>query len=47
MIHTRAWSLESLAESQGDAAIESMLDPIEGRPPTGKSVAEIINPCCE
>ena len=36
-------SLESLEESQGDAAIESMLDPIEGRPPTGKSVAEIIN----
>ena len=40
-------SLESRVEPQGDASTESMLNPIEGRPPTGKSVAEIINLFCE
>ena len=40
---TKDISLESRVEWQGDAEIQSMLDPIEGRPPTGKSVAEIIN----
>ena len=29
--------------SQGDAALERMLDPIEGSPATGKSVTGIIN----
>ena len=36
-------SLESRARSKGDAALEKMLDPIEGSPATGKSVAGIIN----
>ena len=37
-------SLESCVRSQGDAAFERMLDPIEGSPAKGKSVAAIINP---
>ena len=36
-------SLESCVRSQGDAAFERMLDPIEGSPATGKSVARIMN----
>ena len=36
-------SLKSRARSGGDAAFERMLDPIEGRPATDKSVARIIN----
>ena len=35
-------SLESRARSEGDAAFEKMLDPIEGSPAAGKSVAGII-----
>ena len=35
-------SLESCVRSQGDAAFERMLDPIEGSPATGKSVAGIL-----
>ena len=36
-------SIESRARSAGDAAFEKMLDPIEGSPAVGKSVAGIIN----
>ena len=36
-------SLESCVRSQGDAAFERMLDPIEGSQATGTSVAGIIN----
>ena len=36
-------SLESCVRSQGDAAFETMLDPIEGSPATDKSVAGIIH----
>ena len=35
-------SLESCARSQGDAAFEKMLDPIEGSPAIGKSVAGLL-----
>ena len=35
-------SLESRARSQGDPAYEKMLDPTEGSPATGKSVAGIL-----
>ena len=35
-------SLESRARSEGDAAFEKMLDPIEGSPATGNSVAGIV-----
>ena len=38
---TKDISLESCVRSQGDAACERMLDPIEGSPATGKSVAGI------
>ena len=34
---------ESRARSKRDAAFDKMLDPIEGSPATGKSVAGIIN----
>ena len=40
---TQDISLESCVRSKGDAAFERMLDPIEGSPATGKSVAGIIN----
>ena len=43
MYGTNDISLESRVRSQGDAAFERMLDPIEGSPATGKSVAGIIN----
>ena len=36
-------SLKSRARSEGDAAFESMLDPVEGSPATDKSVAGIMN----
>ena len=36
-------SIKSRARSEGDAAFERMLDPIEGSPATDKSVARIIN----
>ena len=36
-------SLKSRARSEGDAAFESMLDPVEGSPATDTSVARIIN----
>ena len=36
-------SLESRVRSQGDAAFEWILDPIEGSPAAGKSVAGILN----
>ena len=36
-------SLESRVRSQGDAASERILDPIDGGPATGKSVEGIIN----
>ena len=39
---THAISLESCARSQGDVAFERMLDPFEGSPATGKSVAGIL-----
>ena len=44
MYGTNDISLESRVRSQGDAAFERMLDPIEGSPATGKSVAGILNP---
>ena len=37
-------SLESCVRSKGDAAFERVLDPFEGSPVTGKSVAGILNP---
>ena len=36
-------SIKSRARSEGDAAFENMLDPIEGSPATDKSVAGITN----
>ena len=36
-------SNESRARSEGDATFEKMLDPIEGSPATGRSVAGILN----
>ena len=36
-------SFETRVRSKEDAAFEKMLDPIEGSPATGKSIAEIIN----
>ena len=37
-------SLETCVRSQAEAAFERLLDPFEGSPVTGKSVAGILNP---